>query len=141
MRSPKTLISIAILVLVAVHVVPVLHAGMRKRMWPILDWAMYKDPKPDGPVQMDKKRLLAVTARGDTATVDKEVVGVSSFVIDRLYTKPMRAGDATAARALFTRLNRTRDDPFVELRLESETYSVTDEGIVKIGRASCRERV
>jgi hypothetical protein len=131
MSQSKRIISIAILLLIALHAVPVLHSGMRKRMWPILDWAMYKDSRPAGPIQADKRRLVAVTATGSTERVGRENLGVSSFVIDRLYFRPMRSGDMTAAQALLDRLNAKRTEPFVEVRLESETYRVTDTGIVR----------
>ena len=76
------------------------------------------------------KRLIAVTSSGATAIVTKEDAGVSSFVFDRLYVKPMRTGDTTAAHALLGRLNTERADRFVEVRVESETYRVADTGIV-----------
>lgn len=130
MSQTKRLISFAIVVLIALHAVPVLHKGIRKRMWPILDWAMYKDSHLAGPIQAQKKRLVAVTSTGATHPVSKENVGVSSFVFDRVYVKPMRTGDSTAARALLARLNVERADRFVEVRVESETYRVADTGIV-----------
>ncbi|MBA3345544.1 MAG: hypothetical protein H0T44_09650 [Gemmatimonadales bacterium] len=43
----------------------------------------------------------------------------------------MWAGDSSAAQQLFRRLNLKRQDPFVELRLESERYTVTESGIAK----------
>lgn len=45
MRQSKVWISIGIILLIALHAVPVLSAGFRKRTWPILDWAMYKDSR------------------------------------------------------------------------------------------------
>jgi hypothetical protein len=131
MRQPKRLVSIAIVIFLALHAVPVLHAGLRKRMWPVLDWAMYKESRPAGPVQADKKYLVAVTAGGVREVVSKGNAGVSWFAIDRLYFKPMRGGDSAAAHELLDRLNAGRADPFVEVRVESETYRVTDSGLVR----------
>ena len=53
------------------------------------------------------------------------------FALSRRYFEPMRAGDSSAAQQLFSHLNRQRDDPFVEFRLQVETYTLTDTGIVK----------
>ena len=59
------------------------------------------------------------------------LVGLSPFVLRASYEQPMWRGDSSAARQLFTRLNLQREDPFVELRLESEMYTVTDTGLLK----------
>jgi hypothetical protein len=92
---------------------------------------MYKDASPPGPIQTDKKRIVGITASGQRRVINKELVGLSSFALDRLYAKPMKVGDSTAARLLMSRLNRQRQDPFVEVRLEIETFTATDSGIVK----------
>ena len=49
----------------------------------------------------------------------------------RLYIQPMMQGDSSAARQLAGLLNRERRDSIVEIRLETETYTATDSGIVK----------
>jgi len=131
MRPYKIWISTVILLVIGLHAVPVLHAGLRKRIWPILDWAMYKDASPPGPIETDRKRILGMTASGRRRVITKELVGLSSFALDRLYAKPMKVGDSTAARQLMTRLNQHRPDPFVEVRLEVVTYTATDSGIVR----------
>ena len=43
----------------------------------------------------------------------------------------MRKADSSVAKALAGRLNRQRENPIVELRLESETYTITNTGIVR----------
>lgn len=131
MRPSKVWISTVILLVIALHAVPVLHAGLRKRIWPILDWAMYKDAHAPGPIETDRRRLVGITASGQREVISKEVVGLSSFALDRLYIRPLRAGDSTAARELILRLNNRREDPFVEVRLEAETYTATDSGIIR----------
>jgi hypothetical protein len=40
-------------------------------------------------------------------------------------------GDSSAAQRLANRINRGREDPFVEIRLQSEKYMVSDTGVVK----------
>jgi hypothetical protein len=131
MRHYKIWISTIILLVIGLHAVPVLHAGLRKRIWPILDWAMYKDASPPGPIETDRKRIVGLTASGQWRVINKELVGLSSFALDRLYAKPMKVGDTTAARLLISRLNQQRQDPFVEVRLETETFTATDSGVVK----------
>ena len=59
------------------------------------------------------------------------LVGLSPFVLRASYEQPMWRGDSSAAQQLFMRLNLQRQDPFVELRLETETYTVTDTGLTK----------
>jgi hypothetical protein len=141
MRPSKVWISTVILLMIALHVVPVLHAGLRKRIWPILDWAMYKDAHPAGPIETDRKRIVGITASGRREVVTKEVVGLSSFALDRLYAKPMKAGDSSAAQQLMLRLNREREDPFVAVRLEVESYTATDTGIVRRAKRPITYRV
>jgi hypothetical protein len=131
MRQSKIWISAVIVLVIALHAVPVLHAGLRKRIWPILDWAMYKDASPPGPIETDIKRIVGITASGRREVISKELVGLSSFALDRLYAKPMKFGDSTAAQQLALRLNHQRDDPFVEVRLEVETYTATDSGLMR----------
>lgn len=131
MRQSKVWISIGILLVIALHAVPVLSAGLRKRVWPFLDWAMYKDSRAPGPIQVKKKRIIGVTSRGQEEAVTPYLLGSSGFALHALYEVPMLRSDSSAAQQLFKRLNLQREDPFVELRMESETYTVSDTGIVK----------
>jgi hypothetical protein len=141
MRRYKVLVSIAILLIIVLHAVPVLSRTWRKRVWPFLDWAMYKDAVAAGPVRADIRQLIGVTRGGGRIDVDDDTVGVSSFVMDRLYIKPMLQGDSSAARQLAGLLNRERRDSIVEIRLETETYTATDSGIVKSQRPAIAYRV
>lgn len=131
MRQPKLWISIFIVLVIALHAVPVVSAGLRKRVWPFLDWAMYKDSRAPGPIQVKKKRIIAVTQKGQKERVTAYLLGSSSFGLHILYEVPLLRNDTAAARNLFKRLNHQRQEPFVELRLESETYTVSDTGIVR----------
>ena len=131
MRRYKVLVSVAILLIIMLHALPVLSRGLRKRVWPFLDWAMYKDAVAAGPVRADVRQLVGVTRKGNRLELTDDTVGVSTFVLDRLYIKPMREGDSLAARQLGGLLNRVRQDSIVEIRLETETYTVTDTGIAK----------
>jgi hypothetical protein len=131
MRRSKIWISICIVLLIALHAVPVLSASLRKRMWPILDWAMYKDSRGPGPIDAKKKRVIGITSQGLKEEVTADLLGSSPFAMNNLYVVPMFRNDSAAAQRLFQRLNLRRDDPFVELHLESETYTVTDTGVVR----------
>jgi hypothetical protein len=104
---------------------------MQKRLWPILDWGMYKESRPAGPIQANKMRVIGITLKGERQPITPYLVGSSGLALRGLYTKPMWDGDSLAARRLVRRLNRGRADPFVEVRLESEKYMVTDTGVVK----------
>ena len=140
MRQSKVWISIGILLLIALHAVPVVHAGLRKRTWPILDWAMYKDSRAPGPITVNRKRIIAITAKGQQDTVTPYLLGSSPYALQTLYERPLFKGDSSAAPGLFARLNLGRTDPVVEVRLESETYTVTDSGIVKAENPVLRYR-
>jgi hypothetical protein len=131
MREPKTLISIAIILVILLHVAPLVYRAERKTMWPFLDWAMYKDSRAPGPIRAYKKHIMGITAQGQRESVTTDLTGVSITSFNLLYLQPMWTKDSSAARRLFSRLNQQRDDPFIELRLESETYTVTDSGVVK----------
>jgi hypothetical protein len=131
MRQYKVWVSIFILLVIALHAVPALSPVLKKRVWPFLDWGMYKDSRPPGPIQANKKRIIGVTLKGQKEAVTPFLLGSSRFAFQALYATPMWRRDSSAARQLFTRLNLQREDPFVELRLESETYTVTDTGVVK----------
>jgi hypothetical protein len=131
MRQPKLWVSIFIVVVVVLHAVPVLSAGLRKRVWPFLDWAMYKDSREPGPIMTKKRRVIGVTMKGEKEPVTPYLLGSSPFAMQNLYVVPMLRNDSSAAQQLFKRLNLRREDPFVEFRLESETYTVTDTGVVK----------
>jgi hypothetical protein len=56
---------------------------------------------------------------------------LSITVLKQRYLVPIANGDLSPAPELIDRLNRHRDDPVVQLRLEGETYMVSDTGIVK----------
>jgi hypothetical protein len=132
MRQPKVLISLAVLLVIGLHAVPVLsNERHQPTRWPILRWAMYKNPRPPGPIRADLRRIIALTAKGEGDTLTPKMVGLSRFALSRTYVTPMLAGDSAAARQLFGQLNRQRDDPFVEFRLHVVTYTLTDTGIVK----------
>jgi len=131
MRQPKVWVSAFILVIIGLHAVPVLfYQGFRQTRWPILAWAMYAKSYPPGPVETMRKRIVAVTGRGEQLDVGSSLVGISRAAVGKSYSRPLWDGDTAVAQELFRRLNRNRPDPIVELRLESEKFSVADTGLV-----------
>jgi hypothetical protein len=133
MRQYKLFISISIFFIIGVHVLPVIQKTQNKRQtfWPIMAWGMYKNSRNAGPIRTVVTRIIGVTSQGKEEPVDAKLVGLSSFALGRLYLDSMRAGDSSAALRLADRLNLHRQDLFIEFRLESETYTITDNGIVK----------
>jgi hypothetical protein len=130
-RSPhKLAISIAILLILALHAMPIVVGDAWRRTWPFLMWAMYKDSRPPGPILAHKRQLIGTTAAGRRALVTAEFAGLPPPAMARMYVRPMLAGDSSAARRLLGRLNRSRTDPFVELRLGGELFTVTTAGVV-----------
>jgi len=126
----RALISTAIVLVVGLHAVPVLYRSERGTLWPFMQYSMYKGSSPPGPIHAEKRRLIAVTARGAEQEVTPMVLGLSVTVL-RSSLRSMAAGDSAAAGYLMHRLNRGRAEPFVELRVESTTYVVSDAGIVR----------
>jgi len=127
----KTLISIVILLVIGLHAVPVLYRSERGTLWPFMQWAMYKNSRKAGPIDVHQRRILAITADGRRDTVTPHLLGLSITVLKQRYLAPIAGGDLSPAPELIARLNRHRSDPVVELRLEGETYTVTDTGIVR----------
>jgi hypothetical protein len=127
----KTLISFVILLVIGLHAVPVLYRSERGTLWPFMQWAMYKSSRKAGPIDAHQRRILAITADGRRDTVTPHLLGLSITVLKQRYLRPMANGDLSPAPELIARLNRHRSDPVVELRLEGETYTITDTGIVR----------
>jgi hypothetical protein len=120
-----------IVLAIGLHALPVLYRSERGTLWPFMQWAMYKNARPAGPVEVQQRRMLAVAASGARDTVTPRLLGLSVTVLEQDYLRPMRTGDMSVAPRLLERLNRERDDPYVELHLESETYTVTDTGLAR----------
>jgi hypothetical protein len=131
MRNRKKWVSLWIVLAVSLHAVPVvLRERPNPTTWPWLPWAMYKDSRPAGPITAERRRLSALTESGKMVTVEEDSAGLSRFVVNRTYVRPWLLGDTAAAPRLFAHLNEKRSDPFVELRLSVETYTVSDTGMV-----------
>jgi hypothetical protein len=131
MPQRRTLISIVILLVIGLHAVPVLYRRERGTLWPFMQWAMYKNSRKPGPIYAHQRRILAITADGRQDTVTPRLLGLSITVLKQRYLAPIATGDVSPASELIARLNRRRSDPVVELRLEGETYTITDTGIVR----------
>ena len=127
----KTLTSIVILLVIGLHAAPLLFRSERGTLWPFMQWSMYKNSRPAGPIEANQRRIIAVTAGGRRDTVTTHLLGLSITVLEQRFLRPLATGDSSAAPILFERLNRDREDPVVALHLEHETYTVTDTGIVR----------
>ncbi len=127
----KTLASIAILAVLGLHAVPMLYSRERDTLWPFMVWAMYKHSRPAGPVEVNQRHILAVTATGARDTVTPDLLGLSITVLDQRYHRPLMKGDTAVVPGLLERLNRGRTDRYVELHLVSETYTITETGLAR----------
>jgi hypothetical protein len=131
MREPRTWISLAILTVIALHAVPVLsYQGYRQTRWPILAWAMYAKSYPPGPVQTESRHLVGVTQEGKRLEITYWLAGVPLPAMGKAFVRPLMQGDSARATELFHRLNQSRPDPVVEIRVEQERYAVSDTGLV-----------
>lgn len=131
MPQRKTLVSIVILLVIGLHAVPVLYRSERGTLWPFMQWSMYKNSRPAGPIESSQRRIIAITAKGQRDTVTPHLLGLSITVLHEWFLRPMGTGDLSPAPRLIQRLNRNREDPVVELRLEGDVYTVTDSGIIR----------
>jgi hypothetical protein len=132
MRQPKLWVSVLIVLAIGLHAVPAIQRpGVKQVTWPFLVWGMYKESRPPGPITADKRRIIAVTGSGSRAELEADLTGLSTPALGRDFILPMMNGDSVAARRLFHRINSGRTDPFVELRVEVERYTITDTGLVR----------
>jgi hypothetical protein len=127
----KALASAVIVLVVGLHAVPVVVSAERGTLWPFMVYAMYKHSRPAGPVEVNQRAIVAVTASGLRDTVTDRLLGVSVTVLDQRYHRPLMTGDTSVVSGIFERLNRNRTDPYVELDLVSQTYIITDTGLVR----------
>lgn len=128
----KTRISLFILLIIALHAVPVLsYERGRQTRWPFLSWTMYAKSFPPGPISMATRRLIATSASGREAEVTPELLGIPMPAFRNAYVTPLWQGDSTPAYALIQRLNQGRNDPVVRLRLEGLRLTLVDTGVVQ----------
>jgi hypothetical protein len=133
MHYHRLLVSILIISVIGIHALPAVKKlqGETQTLWPFLAWGMYRNSRDPGPIVTAVTRIIGVTSNGASTQVDANLVGVSSFVLKRLYIDPMLAGNLSVAQRLADRLNHEREDPFVRFRLETESHTLTDAGIAK----------
>jgi hypothetical protein len=98
--------------------------------WPFLLWTMYKDARPSGPIEARETRLVGVTSAGNPQVLTPHMIGLPKPTTAKLYIKKMRTGDSSAAQHLFRRINAHSPEPFVEIRIETSRYRLTDSGVV-----------
>jgi hypothetical protein len=131
MTRKQVWISLLIVLVIGLHAVPVVsYQGHRQTRWPFLAWAMYAASIPPGPISTNERRMIGVTAAGDTTELTYEVVGVSGPALVKSYLRPLATGDSLVAQQLFSRVNARRTEPFVIIRLEGERSTLSDTGVV-----------
>ena len=129
---PKTRISLLILLVIGLHALPVLsYQGERQTRWPFLAWAMYARAYPPGPVVVVMPRLIATSVSGKEREITAQEVGLPGPAYNKTYLGPLAKGDSTSAFELIHRLNRTGDDPVVQVRVEGDRVILADTGVVK----------
>jgi hypothetical protein len=124
-------VSAVILLVIGLHAVPLLVRSVRKTFWPFLEWSMYNDASPPGPIEAVDREFTGVTRRGHEVVVSARLAGLGPPALTRLYIRPMLKGDSAATRRLLARLNRGREDPFVEVRFSGTRYRLTRAGIAE----------
>ena len=131
MRDSKLWISALILLVLGLHAIPVIsYQGHRQTRWPFLAWAMYARSWPPGPIQTMDRALVGRTAAGTEEEVTAWLAGLPRPAFRNAYVNPLFEGDSVLARELMERVNRGRDDPFVEIRTSGQRYTLADDGVV-----------
>jgi hypothetical protein len=131
MRDSKVWISALIVLILGLHALPVLsYQGLRQTRWPFLAWAMYAKSYPPGPIDTMNRFLIGTTASGKQESVTSNLVGLSKPAFRNGYVNPLYQGDSLTAHELLSRINRSREDPIVELRTIGTRYSISDTGVV-----------
>jgi hypothetical protein len=132
MRQPKLWASVLIVLALGLHAVPaMMRPGTKMVTWPFLVWGMYKESRGPGPITADIRRIIGITAGGHREPLEEPITGLSAPALGRDFVFPMMNGDSAAAGRLFHRINTGRSDPFVELRVEVERYTIADTGLVR----------
>jgi hypothetical protein len=128
--SARTKISVFILVVLALHALPVLsYQGAQQTRWPFLVWAMYARSTPPGPIVAFVNQLFAVLPDGTVRKINYKDVGMSAPALAAIYTRPFSRGDSTAGRWLVDRLNRLGPDSVVQVGVRVIRYRLVDSGI------------
>jgi hypothetical protein len=91
---------------------------------------MYKNSRPPGPIQARRTRLVGITADGTEHRIGTRDVGLPRHVVRDFFTDSLRGNNAALAQQFMRRLNRHRKDPFVEVRVVGQVFSLTPTGIV-----------
>jgi hypothetical protein len=132
MRQPKVWTSLFIILVIGLHALPVIsYQGNRQTRWPFLSWSMFAQPVPPGPIQMTRRFIYGFTAGARRELITASLVGINQSTYGRGFVRPMAQGDTAVAQRLFRRLNDRRDDPFVELRVETEVSTLVGDSVVK----------
>jgi hypothetical protein len=131
MDRRKLGISLLIVLVIGLHAAPVVfYQGGAQTYWPFLAWAMYKNSRPPGPIQARRTRLVGITADGTEHRIGTRDVGLPRHVVRDFFTDSLRGNNAALAQQFMRRLNRHRKDPFVEVRVVGQVFSLTPTGIV-----------
>ena len=129
MRS-KANVTIFILLILGLHATPVLfYQGVRQTRWPFLLWAMYAESYPPGPIEVLRRRLIAISSGGTSRPVTSKDVGLTKPGFAGNYLIPLGRGDTWAGRWLLERLNQVGPDTVVGLQLEIIRWRLVDSGI------------
>ena len=128
--SAQTKISAFILVVLALHGLPVLsYQGAQQTRWPFLVWAMYAQSTPPGPIEAFMYEFLAISPQGKSRTFTSKDVGLSGSALGSRVTRPMIRGDTSAGRWVLDRLNRLGRDSVAQVRLETFRYRLVESGV------------
>jgi len=127
--SVRTRVSLFIIVVLALHTLPVLsYQGVRQTRWPFLVWAMYARSYPPGPIEVVLRELVAISSDGPREVTHRDV-GLSKPAFKNNYLAPLTHGDTNAGRWLIDRLNRVGPDSVTQVRIETVRYRLVDSGV------------
>ena len=136
-----SVISAIILLILGLHVgadaAKALHSSwIGDKFWPFLAYGMYRQSYQPGVIRATKQHVVALTARKKEIELNSATVGMGGQALYQHFISRMIGGNPTATAGLAERINLGRTDPVIAFRVESESYAITDAGVITEGKRS-----
>ena len=134
-------ISVIILLILGLHLwadaAKALHSSwMGDKSWPFLAYGMYRQSYKPGIIRATKQHVIAITTRKKEIELNRMMVGMGGQALYQHFIGDMIGGNSTTTIRLAERINLDRTDPIIAFRVESESYAITDAGVITEGKRS-----
>jgi predicted DCC family thiol-disulfide oxidoreductase YuxK len=134
-------ISVIILLILGLHLWADAAKALRSswmgdKSWPFLAYGMYRQSYKPGIIRATKQHIIAITARKKEIELNRSTVGMGGQALYQHFIDEMIGGNPIAAARLADRINLDRTDPVIAFRMQSESYAITDDGVITEGKRS-----